>query len=80
MEIDSKSINSLVWADDIVLLSETDKGLKVLLKILEDFCDENKLTINSDKTKCMIFNKTGRLLRQQFYFKETQLENVCTYK
>ena len=80
MEIDSKSINSLVWADDIVLLSETDKGLKVLLKILEDFCDENKLTINFDKTKCMIFNKTGRLLRQQFYFKETQLENVRTYK
>ena len=28
----------------------------------------------------MIFNKTGRLLRQQFYFKETQLENVRTYK
>ena len=54
MEIDSKTINSLFTH---FLLSETDKGLKVLLKILEDFCDENKLTINTDKTKCMILNK-----------------------
>ena len=39
------SVNSLVWADDIVLLSETDKGLTQLLKKFEEYCDENKLEL-----------------------------------
>jgi hypothetical protein len=78
--LDSTSVNSLVWADDLVLLSESEKGLKEMLKILEEYCDENKLEINTDKTKCMIFNKTGRLLRRHFDLKGVQLENVRTYK
>ena len=80
LDLDSTSVNSLVWADDLVLLTESENGLKDMLKILEEYCDENKLAINTDKTKCMIFNKTGRLLRRHFYLKGVQLENVRTYK
>ena len=70
----------LIWADDIILLSESEEGLRSMLKSMEAYCDENELSLNTDKTKCMIFNKTGRLIRKQFSFNDTQLETVRSYK
>ena len=54
----------LTWADDIILLSESDKGLEYMLKEMEGNCKGNELLLNTDKTKVMIFNKTGRLIRK----------------
>ena len=45
-----------------------------------EYCETNKLTINSKKTKCLIFNKTGRLIRDQIFLNEQLLENVREYK
>ena len=61
--------NAIFWADDIAMFSESEKGLTKMLKTLEKYCDTNELTLNTDKTKCMIFNKTGRLIRTPFYYK-----------
>ena len=41
---------------------------------------KNELTVNLDKTKCMTFNKTGRLMRIPFYLAGVKLENVRSYK
>ena len=79
-EIGENSINSLFWADDLVLLSKSEDNLTKLLKILEEYSCENELEINTKKTKCMIFNKTGRLIRRSFYINGAQLENVRGYK
>ena len=70
----------LFWADDIVLFSESEEGLHKMLKTLEKYCGENELTLNTDKTKCMIFNRTGRLLRTPFYYNNEKLENVRKFK
>ena len=51
-----------------------------MLKMIAQYCDANKLTINCKKTKCIIFNKTGRLLREKFFLNGTALENVRQYK
>ena len=51
-----------------------------MLKILEEYCEENELAINIDKTKCMVLNKTGRLIRRDFSLKGVKLENVGSYK
>ena len=51
-----------------------------MLKSLEKYCKENELTLNTDKTKCMIFNKTGRLIRTPFYYNKLKLENVNKFK
>ena len=77
---DEVKINCLLWADDIILLSETEEGLRSLLKDIDTYCKENGLNINIDKTKCMIFNKTGRLIRRNFYLGNIKLENVRSYK
>ena len=72
--------SSLFWADDIVLFSESEEGLRKMLKTMEKYCEDNELTLNTEKTKCMIFNKTGKLLRTAFYYNNTKLENVRKFK
>ena len=51
-----------------------------MLSTLEDYCKENELTVNTKKTKCMVFNKSGRLLLRNFHLNNVQLECVRTYK
>ena len=71
----------LLWADDILILSETTDGLQQKLNALQGYCDMNKLSVNTKKTQCMIFNKTGRLLKNHlFTYKNTKLECVREYK
>ena len=80
LKLGSTDINSLIWADDIVLLAENENNLAQMLDSVGTYCKDNKLTINIDKTKCMIFNKTGKLLRHKFYLDGKELENVRSYK
>ena len=75
-----KHPSSVFWADDIVLFSESVEGLQKMLKTMETYCNENELTLNTDKTKCMIFNKTGKLLRTPFYYQNKRLENVRSFR
>ena len=70
----------ILWADDIIMMSESEIGLKNMLSVLGGYCKENELKVNTDKTKCMIFNKTGRLIRKRFFLNNIQLETVREYK
>ena len=72
--------SSIFWADDIVLFSESEEGLQKMLKTMEKYCEENDLFLKTDETKCIIFNKTGRLLRTTFRFNQIPLENVREFK
>ena len=73
-------LGGILWADDILLLSESEKGLREMLLKLESFCHLNKLNVNVDKTKCMIFNKAGRRIHRKFYYKGVLIEHVNVYK
>ena len=52
-----KKINSLLYADDLVILSRSKTGLQNCLNALSLYCDKWKLKINPKKTKIMIFQK-----------------------
>ena len=43
VKINNTEINSLFWADDIILLSESENGLKTMIKTLEDYANEISL-------------------------------------
>jgi len=49
-----------LYADDIVILSESETGLQNGLDLLECYCDRWKLKVNISKTKAMLFKKGGR--------------------
>ena len=51
-------IQILVYADDIVLISNTPEGLQRHLNALRVYCTGKGLSINMDKTKAMVFNTT----------------------
>jgi retron-type reverse transcriptase len=46
----------LMYADDIVLLSESASGLQNSLNALKGYCSNWGLNVNQKKTKIMIFN------------------------
>jgi hypothetical protein len=55
----------LLFADDIVLLSDTARGLQNQINILDQACKNLYLTVNLDKTKVMVFRKGGFLGRNE---------------
>ena len=44
-------VNRLLYADDLILVSESRYGLQNCLKKLQTYCDKWKLKVNTKKTK-----------------------------
>ncbi|XP_078659029.1 uncharacterized protein LOC144904189 [Branchiostoma floridae x Branchiostoma belcheri] len=73
-------VSCLLYADDVVILSESDKGLQSALNRLSSFCDKWKLRVNLKKTKVVIFNKAGRCFpKQKYYFENNTIDSVPSY-
>ena len=73
-------IGCLIWADDLLLISKTEAGLNLMLKTLNHYAMINGIEINFDKTKVMIFNRTGRHIRRKFYLGDMRIETAREYK
>jgi len=63
IDLDMFKLFLLFYADDIVIMSETEEGLKLGLFLLENYCDRWNLTVNATNTKVMILRKGGRVNR-----------------
>ena len=65
----------LLYADDIVIMSETEEGLHKGVLLLEEYCASWKLRVNCIKTKVMIFRQWGRIRQNiRFLYKGEALE------
>ena len=74
-------INCLKYADDLVIMSTSPSGLQKCLDQLAFYCEKWKLQVNFKKTKIMIFNKQGSLIKKyNFFFKSTFIESTKEYK
>ena len=62
------------------MFSESEEGLNDLPKDLSAYTEENNMSVNIDKTKAMIFNKTGKLMKRNFVYKKSKIETVKEYK
>ena len=78
--LNDRPVNCLMYADDIVLLSTSPQGLQTKLDILKQYCNDWCLTVNTNKTKVLIFNKAGKHIKHTFNFNDSQLECVNRYK
>jgi hypothetical protein len=65
-----------MYADDMLLLSKSEKGLNKALLIVETYCKKWQLVLNTTKTKIMLFN-TRKASR--FTFANEDLDIVDTY-
>ena len=79
LTLQDKKISCLMYADDIIILSSSHKGLQDCLDTLASFCNNWKLSINKSKSKCMTFYKRKCKYNRNFFIDDTPLENVTEY-
>lgn len=77
--IDGTPIGSLLWADDLVILSNSEKGLNHSLMKLGEYCESNLLTLNITKTKYMVFNKSGRTVKKNIVYRNKKIDYVRNF-
>ncbi len=70
----------LLYADDAVIMSDTPDGLQHILNNLYDYSVKWKLTVNTEKTKVMVFRKGGKLpANLKFYYNGEELDIVNNF-
>ena len=80
VQLSDCKISCLMYADDLVLLSESHTGLQTSINRLKLYCEKWKLKVNLNKTKILIFNKGGhKFARFSFTYDNLQLEIVQNY-
>ncbi len=70
-----------MWADDLMLMSESHRGLQTCLEKLSSYCSKWGLSINTEKTKTMVFRKgIPRKDESPWYIGNIKLQQVKQYK
>lgn len=67
-------IASMIYADDIVLMSESKKGIIKQIDLMQNYCENNNLKINYDKTKIMILNEPQKYDQLRLNIKVCKIE------
>ena len=81
IDINMFKVFLLLYADDIIIFSNTAEELQQSLDLLLEYCNKWKLTINVSKTKVMVFRKGGMLPQNMtFYYNGQKLEIVKEFK
>ena len=82
VDIGGKNVSILLYADDVVILAENEQNLQALLDILKNWCDQNKMTVNLEKSKAVQFRNQSTV-RPDFQLKlgneNFQFVNQYTY-
>ena len=80
VKINNTNISCLMYADDIVLLSESREGLIQSLDNLSIYNKKWCLNVNKTKTKIMTFQKFGKLKYNNIKYDGSILEDVKQFK
>jgi hypothetical protein len=74
-------IECLLYADDLVLISQTPLGLQRQLNRLERYCEKWGLEVNKTKTEVMVFRRGGKLSsHEQWYYAGEKLKVSSEFK
>ena len=69
---------TLLYADDTIILANTEKDLQHSLKIYSEYCNQWKLIVNIEKSKILVFGRDSKKI--DFTINGTVLERVKTFK
>ena len=74
-------IHALLFADDVVLCSQTIDGLQHLLDRLKSYCAKWNLEVNKEKTKIVVFKKGTKAAKaERWNYSQYNLETVREFK
>ena len=77
--ITDTKISHFLYADDLVIVSLTPEGLQNSLDKISEYAKQKSLTISIKKSKSMIFNVSGRLIKKSFNIGGEPLEAVKSF-
>ena len=78
--IGGENIRLLLYADDIVILSDDIDVMQGMINKLEAYCDRWKMEVNMDKSEMMVFRRGGRLSKKEkWYYKGEQVKLTSEY-
>ena len=81
VNLDGVNVSILLYADDIVLISNDEKSLQKMLDFTNEWCKKWRMAINVDKTQIVHFRRTDRDKTQfNFTFGINELKIVNHYK
>ena len=66
-EIDQEKVSVLMYADDLVLIAETEADLQMLLNTFSGWCRNNRIKVNEAKSDVVHF-RTPSIPRTDFNF------------
>ena len=72
---DGSKLSSLLYADDLVILSQTETGLQNAIDLSSELCNSWKLCVFK-KTKVVIFQKKMRQAQKYQFFIDQQSIDV----
>lgn len=78
--INNRKLSCLMYADDIVLFSETRDGLQECLDRFSRYCDTWGLEVNTDKSKVVTFSLGGKVQGDAFRLKGRYLDSAKSYR
>ena len=78
--LDDIKLFLILFADDQVVFAKTPQTLQLLLKDIENYCNELGIHINTSKTKAMIFEKGRYYSYEEFFIYNSKIELVNSFK
>ena len=79
IEFQGEKLSHFLYADDLVIISNTENGLQNALNNLYSYSERKSMAISIKKSKTMIFNNSGRLIKKYFKVNGKLLEPVQTF-
>ena len=73
-------LTTLLYADDTIILAENGDDLQIALNALNDYCTDWDLSVNTKKTKIVIFSRGKIRIIPKFSFNNKDVEVVFEYK
>src|SRR5215469_13748781 len=73
-------VNMLLYADDTVLMGETEDSLQRLVTLFDRICGKRKVKINDDKSKVMRVGDNGRVMDMGIRIGRVRVEQVDCIK
>jgi hypothetical protein len=67
-------LQQTLYADDLVLISDNQLSLQQKLDLLNKYCQELCLEIDVNKTKIIIFNKRGQLIKEKITINDIDID------
>ena len=64
ISLKTTNISCLKYADDLIIMSTSHDGLQKCLDKLEIYCKTWKLDLNTKKTKILLFNRQGSVIKK----------------